>query len=309
MPQPILSQVHIDRAITQAAMRYRNSMFIAQLAAPIVPVVKESDLMFIFDKAEWFRDVADKNRRPGTRAARGGYTVSNLRYSLAEIAIAHGVPDRIVESADDPLRPIQDGTDWCMQIALLRREVMTAAIIMGATAWGTNTTLTGTTQWADFVNSDPANDVQLAISTVLQNTGFRPNTMVVGEQVHDKLILNPDLLDRFKYTQVAVPTGPMIAQWLGIDRYLIGAATRNTAAEGAAATMAYIWAKHAAIYYVPPAPAIQEPSGAYIFQRADVQSRSFYEEAEKQTVVECTLLTDPRITGSDLGYQYRSAVA
>ncbi len=309
MPQPILSQVHIDRAITQAAMRYKNQTFIADQVAPIVPVTKESDYMFIFDKAEWLRDVAANDRRPGSRAPRSGYTLSNVRYQLQEIAIAHGVPDRIVAGADDPLRPIQNGTDFCMQLALLRRERRTRDLFFGATAWGTNTTLTGTDQWSDFVNSDPANDVATAQRTVLQNTGFLPNTMIVGQATHDKLKIHPDGLDRFKYTQNGIMDEAMIAQWLGIQRYIVGRATRNSAAEGAAFTGSFVWDDNAVILYVPAAPSIEEPSAAYIYQKGGVETRSFYEEAEQQTVVEVTIATDPRIVGSDLGYQYRDTNA
>lgn len=309
MPQPRISSVHIDRAITNMAMRYSNPLFVGQNFAPVIPVEKESDDYFIYDKAEWLRDVADDDRRPGARAPRSGYTLSTAKYALRQAAQAMAVPDRIAENSDDPLRPYEDASAFCMQMVLLRRERRIATKLFTGGNWGTNTTLAGTDQWSDFVNSDPAEDVNTAIDAVLQNTGFRPNTMLVGQQVWSKLRIHPDGLDRYKHTQTGVMTAAMVAEWLGIERLLIGAATRNSAAEGAAFSGSFIWGKHALIAYVTGNPSISEPSGSYIFQKRGVQTKRFREEAEAQDVVETTLSFDIQITGSDLGYFYTNASA
>lgn len=306
LAQPHIGDVHVDTAISSAAIAYRNQRYIAPEIAPVVPVEKETDVYYIFDKAEWFRDVADTDRRPGTRAPRGGYTTSTGSYTLKEIAQAHTIPDRIAAQADDVIDIYTRGAAWCAEMVMLRRERHTATTIMVTGVWGTDNT--SATDWDDFSNGDPANDVNTALRTVQEATGFRPNTMLIGQIVFDALVIHPDALDRFKHTQTGILTEEQVAQWLGVERLLVGRATRNTAAEGAAVTMSPIFDDDALLVYVTSAPSITEPAGCYLFQKGDIATKRWREEAENQDVIESSILTNIVVTGSDLGYFFSDIV-
>jgi len=307
MPNPRIGDVHIDRAISNVAIRYTNSNFIADSVAPVVNVEKESDKYFTFTKGDWFRDEADNDRAPGTRAPRGGFDLSNENYALKEIAQASAIPDRIRDNADNPLRPFEDASEWAMQMVMLRRERRAASTLFNTGSWGTNKTVDN--QWSDFVNSDPATDVAVGKDTVLQNTGMAPNTLLVGQEVFKYLRMHPDALDRYKHTQAGILTQDQIAQWLDVDRIIVGSAIVNTAAKGASDSMSYVWGKNATLMYVTGNPSISEPSGAYIFQKSAPTTKRFREEAEAQDVVEVSLLTDIKVTSSDCGYYFPSCVA
>lgn len=91
---PSKHQVHIDAPMTNISIAYRNSKYIANEIFPVVPVVKQSDLYFKFEKSVWFRDEA-KMRAPGARAARVEYSVAAAGpYSCVEYAAAKVVPDK-----------------------------------------------------------------------------------------------------------------------------------------------------------------------------------------------------------------------
>ena len=107
MPEPQLSSVVIKRAITEAAIRYQNSTYIADRVAPVINVDKDGKY-FIFDKAPWFRDDATTDRRPGDAAPRGGWTMSNADFKLQTPAHGTEIPDEIQDEADDPLDPFRD---------------------------------------------------------------------------------------------------------------------------------------------------------------------------------------------------------
>lgn len=307
MPQPTISQVHIDRAITNACIQYRNVDFIADKVAPVVPVTKDSDKYFIFTKGDWLSDDADDDRAPGARAARSGYGLSNGVYLLKQIAIAHPIPVETVDNADEPLKPFEDGAEFCMQKALLRRERRTATNLFTTGVWGTDNTTA--TDWSDFNNSDPANDVATGQDTILQNAGVLPNQLTIGWQVWQALRQHPDGIDRFKHTQAGLLTPEQVAAWLNVERLVIGKSVYNAAKEGATASMSFVWGKHALLSYVTNAPALRTPTAAYIFQKKGVQTRRWREEAENQDVVEATIATDPRVTASDAGYFFSSIVA
>ncbi|MBT3193745.1 MAG: hypothetical protein HN341_14455 [Verrucomicrobia bacterium] len=300
----------MDKAITNMAIRYTNTLFIAEQLAPVITVTKQSDKYFIYDKAYWFMDDADDDRAPGTRAPRSGYKLSTGDYLLKEIAHATPVPWKIADNADDPLRMYEDASAYSMQMCLLRRERRTATDLFATGKWATDVTGgTDFTKWSDFADSDPANDIATGQDAIQQNTGQLPNTLVIGWEVWQQLRQHPDGLDRYKHTQTGILTPEMVAQWLDIDRLIIGRAIYNSAREGQTASMSYIWGKDALLSFVTSAPSRTEASAAYIFQKGDIETRRFVEEPEKQDVVEVTLETDPRVTASDAGYFFSGAVA
>jgi len=309
MPQPKISEVHIDRAIENVAIRYTNALMVAEDVAPRVTVQNESDKYFKFDKGDWFRDEADNDRQPGTRAPRGGYRLSTDTYTLKEIAQASEVPDRIRDNADNPLRPFEDASEWASRMVLIRREKRASGALFAASTWGTDKTVSN--QWSDFVNSDPAADVATGLDTVLQNTGVVANNLLIGQEVYSKLRQHPDGLDRYKHTQTGIMTEEMVAQWLGVDRVIIGRAINNTNPERTtdSSSMSFVWGKNALLMYTAASPSISEPSAAYIFQKGGVNTKRFREEAEAQDVVEVTHSVDIKVTASDCGYYFPSVVA
>jgi hypothetical protein len=60
------------------------------------------------------------------------------------------------------------------------------------------TTLLEVTQWDDYTNSTPIVDITNAKRAAkLASGGFRPNVMVVTEDVRDVLINHPDIIDSY----------------------------------------------------------------------------------------------------------------
>lgn len=91
---PTRHQVHVDAPLSNISIAFRNELYIAEKVFPVVPVQKQSDLYFKFDKAAWFRDEA-KVRAPGTRASRVEYSLSAPGpYACVEYAAAKTVPDK-----------------------------------------------------------------------------------------------------------------------------------------------------------------------------------------------------------------------
>ena len=69
MARPTRNDVHLNAALTNISIAYKNPSYIAEQVFPVVRVQKQSDYYFIFDAGAWFRDEVQV-RAPGTRAAR-----------------------------------------------------------------------------------------------------------------------------------------------------------------------------------------------------------------------------------------------
>ena len=91
MPQPNSSNVHVDAVLTNISIAYMQdqSNFIASQVFPEVPVDKQSDKFFVFDKNSWFRDEAQK-RAPGTEFGRLGLHAEHGRLLRRRVGVSQG---------------------------------------------------------------------------------------------------------------------------------------------------------------------------------------------------------------------------
>ena len=121
MPQPTVSDVHIDRPLSDFAMRYKNAAYIAAQVLSMLKVGKISDKYFTFLKGAWFRDEA-AIRAPATASKGGGYGVSTDTYSCDEWAWHDDVSDEVRDNADAPLQPDQDAVAFCKTLSVLESK-------------------------------------------------------------------------------------------------------------------------------------------------------------------------------------------
>ncbi len=309
--QPDVKDVHVDAIMTEISVRYQNTEYIGGLIIPSVPVTKRSDKFFIFDKQPWLRDGA-KVRAPGAAAMREGYTLTTANYSTVEWAMEHKVPDEVRENADSPLSPDRDGAEFCADKVAMRKEKLAATLINTSGNWTTNVTLAGPTQWSDYTNSDPLADIATARLQVLKQIARRPNTLVMGVEVFEKLMLHPDLLGRVIYSGTqgspAMVTSRMLAQLFQVERVLVGAAIEDTAIEGGTESISFIWGKHVWLGYVNPRPAINTPSAGYNFT-IGMSADRYRDENVLSDIIRCREEFDMRKVAAGAGYRLVNAVA
>lgn len=308
--QPSVQEVHVDAVLTQMSVAYRNAEYIAPLVVPRVQVTKRSDLYFIYDKANLRRQV--QVRAPGGAAGRSGYTLSTDNYSVKTYSQEHVVPDEVRSNADNPLDPDRDGVQFATDVLDLEYEMQAADLINTSANWTTNVTLSGTSQWSDYDDSDPLSNVKTAHETILVQTAKRANTMVMGFQTFMALSLHPDLLDRCKYTGTqnapAMVTAQMMAALFMVDSVQVGTAVQNAADEGQTDSLSFVWGKHAWLGYVAPAPALATPSAGYVFTTGRTSDR-YREEKLKSDIIRVEEAWDMKKVAAGAGYRFIDAVA
>ena len=314
--QPTPSDVHVDAVLTNISVAYiqRQDHFCAGRVFPIVPVEKQTDKYYTYTKADWFRDEA-KRRAPATESAGSGYGLSTASYSCDVFAMHKDVPDQVRQNADSPINCDRDATEFVTQRLLLRMEKQWAADYFTTSVWDTDSTPSNL--WDNYATSDPISDIETAKRTILVNTGFMPNTLVLGYDVFKALKNHPDLVDRFKYTQAAILTEELMARVFGVERILVAMAINNTAVEGETASYSFVHGKHALLCYVNPTPSLLAPSAGYIFSwrgvsrglGQDVGVKRFRQEQLEADRVEGQIAFDDKVVATDLGYFFNGAVS
>ncbi len=278
MPQPVYSDVHIQAALTQISVAFiqDESHYIADKVFPIVPVVHQADRYFIYSKDDFFRDEAQL-RADATESAGGGFNLTTQAYSANVYGYHKDIGDQTRRNADPAVDIDVAATKFCMEKMLIKRDVFFASQFMTTTVWGTDITGVAsgpsgvqTIYWNDDANGDPFTDIATGQTTILQNTGYEPNVLVLSWPVYQALRKHPLVIDRIKYTMgggaMAENITPnLLAAAFDVEEVLVSKAVYNTAPEGQTGSYSFIVGKNALLCYRAPAAGLWQPSAGYIW--------------------------------------------
>jgi len=312
MAQPTTRDVHVDAALSNISIAYKNAKYIADMVFPIIPVDKASDYYYTWTKDFWFRNHVER-RGPGAVYAEAGLQLSTTQYNCVNKGLSFPIPDEIVANEDAGVDIEAAGAEFLADQFLLDREIAIKGKIMDASVWTSSTTLSGTDQWSDYENSDPLGDIDTGIETIKGLTGQSPNVALVNEQGLHRLRRHPDLLDLYKYTVKANLTLDQIAQAIGVEKILVGDAVYNSANEGATFSGAYIWDKNMILMYVAPSPGLLVPSAGYSFVWKQygftVPITRVRDELRDREILKANHAFDQKVTSADCGYEIINCVA
>lgn len=332
MPLPTASDVHVDSMLTNISVAFlqQATNFIARQVFPNVPVMKQSDRYFVYNRGDMNRDEA-KKRAPGTESAGSGYRLDNTPNYFCDVWAFHkDVPAQIVSNSDAAHDPFDVAAAFTMQKLMIRHEAEFASTFMAAGVWDNSDTGVATSagsgeviQWSDDVNSDPIGNIRDAKDTILEATGFEPNTLVLGKKVFSALVDHPDIVDRVKYASSttenpATVNERTLAALFGLDRVMISKAVENTAAEGATEAGSFIVGKKALLCYATPTPGIMVPTAGYNFSwqgflnqtnEFGIATKRFEMRELEAERVEAQMALDMKVIASEMGYFWNTIVA
>jgi hypothetical protein len=329
MVQPTPGDVHVNAPLTNISLAYLQdpSMFVARRVFPAIPVMKQSDKYFTYDRSFFWRDQMQK-RAPSTESAGSGYSISTDTYFCDVWALHKDIDDRVRANADAPLNLDEDATRFLTEARLLRMENQFVTDYMATSVWSKDITgVSGTPstdqvkQWNDAA-STPIEDIREYRTYVHKLTGRRPNVLVLGQEVYDKLADHPDIVDRIKYSGGVGPDRPAkvtpqaMAQLFELDEIMVAGAVQNTAAEGATASYSFVVGKSALLCFRAPNPGLLTPSAGYVFewngylgQQDGQRMKRFRMDAINSDRVEIEATFDMKVVGADLGVYFASIVA
>jgi hypothetical protein len=303
---PTEGDVHTDAVLSGVSVMYQNDDYIADLVMPVVPVKKESDLYYTYTR-NW--RLPEALRAAGAEASEVEWNVSTDTYSCLEYALKDMIPDRVRANADNPLDMDVDTTENLVSLIQMLREKRVADIVFAGGNHGSTSALTGANRWNDYAGSDPIGNVRTAKATVHAASAKIPNTMIVGKQVHDKLLDHPDILERIKYTQRGVVTEDILAKLFEVDRYIIGKALYDSSTVDASEALTYLWGKSVALIYAEPSPGLKKVSYGYQFQSRGFRTKKWRVEGRDGDFIESGEIRDEKVVASACGYLYTTVVS
>ncbi len=314
MPYP--NSFPVTPELTAIAIAYRNKTLIADDVLPRV-IVPSADFKYrLYSLAEGFT-VPDT--KVGRRSAPNEvvFSATEATASVVDYGLSSPVPNSDIEAANGtPYDPLGRATEQAMNLLMLDREVRAAALVFatGSYAAGNQATLSGTSQWSDYTNSNPLSAIMDALDTMV----MRPNIGVFGRATWTKLRQHPRIVEAVRGTGAGlnaqgVANRREVADLLELEDIYVGEGFLNTAKKGQTATAARVWGKHASfIYRDSLADASNGTTFGFTGQWGSRVAGSEYDKSiglRGGQEVRVGESVKELITANDLGYFFQNAVA
>lgn len=259
MPSTTVERMRVDRFLSDFAISYGNSQkdFVAEMIAPKVKVAQRSGKYRVWDAAEDFRiDDVGSERRPGDRSNSIDLIMGQDTYSCSFYARHTLVPEEDIQEMNS------EGVDLRLQKTarlskrmLGIREKKVAAQVMAAGNYPASNKidLTGNTNRWSTNGSDPFATLEAGILAVWNNSGVKPNRMLLGLDVAIKLRNHPAYIDRFKRWTDTIATVDLAPNILGMQP-VIGGGQYNAAKKDKQVpqtlNLTSLWGTSVLLYYV-----------------------------------------------------------
>lgn len=315
MARPTVAQLRpvANPILTNMLVAFMNDDmdFVARQAAPVVQVNEESGTYFELSKKHIFADRLER-RAYGDTYARTGWELTSGTYVTLQWGIEHPIPDEHRATSQVPLGLEQLALQHIAAQSNIRKERAFAADFMTTSVWGTDNT--SANDWDNATTGKPITDVLTAKRTVKQATGANANAMIMGEIVLDGLLVNDQILERFKYTQGMddATTRGVLASVFGVDYFLVSRAVYNTANEGQTASLSPIVDDDCLVCIISPGVDMMGLSSLKTFTWQPGGgvgvADSYYSEETDSTIVQHKEQWDQKLISSVSGYFFSDIV-
>jgi len=314
---PEVSQVHIDAALTNVSVAYKNPSYISDIVAPLVTVRKQSDKYFVYDsERERFRPTDDR-RAPGSEATEIDFALSTDSYFCDDHALVSVIPDEERDNADPIIQPDIDRVEFLTdKIALNKEMALANRIITGSDIPGE--TLSGTSQWSDYTHSDtsdPISAIEAKKSVIHSAVQVLPNTLILPYDVYQKVRFHPKVIEKIQYVRMGVATPEILAELFDVERVLVPRSFKNVAKKGQIPSLSFVWGKNAFLCYVPSRPALKMVAFSYSFiwtapgAISGFLVETWRDNKRKADVVRVQRYYDQKIIAAGACYLWKNAVA
>jgi len=301
----------VSPELTAIAISYRNRRLIADEVLPRVPVGKAEFKYMKFA-------AADQLTIPDTRVGRKSRPnvveigASEVAGVCLDYALMDAVPRQDIDNAPPGYDPLAVAAEYITSLLDLQREARVAALLTSTANWAAanQATLSGTSQWSDFTNSNPLD----AILSAADSCVLRPNIMVIGVQAFTKLRQHPKIVGAV-FGNAATAGAVMAAQLadlLGFEAVYVGEAFVNTAKKGQNPSLARAWGKDCVLLYRDRAAANIGTTAGFTASFQGKQAYQWFDQSMGARGAEMVKVADSVaevMCASDLGYLFKNAVA
>jgi hypothetical protein len=274
---------------------------VADRIYPIVPVNKEADVYYEFNREELLD--RDTLRAPGAEANELNWDVSTTAYLAEEYALKKLIPQRVMANADSPVRPKISTTlklEQAIQIDWERR--VQAVVQLAATFTTANFTNTAARNvaWNAATGQTPEQDVNGAKTAIRRQSGTKANAMLMSEQVAQALVVWLKASAQTTYSEYLDKSELPPRLW-GLETIVAGA-VYNSAAEGQAEVLTDVWDDNVLVFHKEPNPSIDQMTLGYTLRARDWRVKTWYDDKRDGDFIEVGVIQDEVLVAAACGF-------
>ena len=271
-------QVHIDSALSNVSVQYKNGDYIGLELMPVVIVNKRSDRFFVYDKRSRLAYPDDAISARGF-ANEVTDQRSNDNYSVDDRGFSNFVDAETLSNEDAPLNEMVDLVEAINEGIDFKEESRIATVLTTAGNYPTanKVTIAAGDQWDSVGGGNPISNIQTACAAMWSGRGPSKKVMWSTIGVYNVLARHPQIRDLFKYTSNGLATPAQIAGYFGCSDYLVSEARQDGANEGQTASYSRMFGNFFGVTRVALRPAIRTASFGYTFRSTPKRTDEWFD--------------------------------
>lgn len=305
------ASVHIDSALSNFAVKYENSGFIADRVCPILPVDKRSDTYFKRNRRDVSHAVNDV-LGPKSRANEFRYSLSTASYAVQDRGLVDYVGSTMQANADAPLDPRELSTQALMQQILLARELRVSSLF--CTSGNFTNTGAAAALWTNETTGNPLGEINTAIATIPFSGEDTSLVAYCSRPVWNALRKHPQLL-ALKGTTTGQISRQEFAAYFELDELCVSDLWSDTNNIGQDATYSRGWTS--TVFGVVRVPKVLASADTSVFgltfrAKPGLEVRTWDEPAIGKggsEAIQVEVSDDEAIVQADMGYLLTSVIA
>lgn len=307
-------KAQVDKLLTNVAIQQKVKGAIAEILFPSVKAAQYSGLLGKYGKSHLRIENSVKGGRGKYRRVET-ITRSTQQYLIEGHGLEGFVSKEDYANVETPFDAERDETMGLQSVLILEKEKIMADALTSTSIMTQNTTLTGSNQFSDYLNSDPIAVFSSARQAIMDGCGEIPNVAAMDYKVWDKLRFHPQMLDAlgFKENRPGGLTQAEMASAIGVERLLVSQARYNSAKEGQTDSMAAVWGKHIVLAVAPESVAVGIQTLGMWVTPAGSSPRKVYKQANFNPPGSTAILVEDEydllLSDVNAGYLIENAIA
>lgn len=308
--------VHIDALLSNLAVLYRPTEFIADTVSPYLDVVHESDVYPKWTQGDFYGTDVDDLVPDRSLVRMIEVSHSTARYQCQRRELGWDISDRERKNQDAPLNLERNKQVAVMGRLMLKREIRVANALRktsngGSLALGA----AAAASWSTAGTTSIESDVRTGREGIRTTIGIRPNVIVIPEAVASGMQTNTTLNNKLIYTYGDAANRPQLSDVFPLlppvmfgMRVMVPGLIQNTAKEGQTESYSDVWGKSVRLLYITGGPAIEIPSVSYTFRSEPLTTRTWRDDERRKNNYAVGQTIDEEVVATNAGYEISAAI-
>ena len=296
-----LDELRINAYLSEVARGYSNNAFIAGNLFPEIESELEKVDIFEFNKEAFSVYNTERAIRANSNVVSPkGFTKKTA--TLTEHDLAYPIDYREEEESKKVKLQLH-ATNVVTEGLKLKKEKQCADLVQEVNNFptGHKITLSGTSKFSDYTNSDPIGVIEDAKDTIACKIAQDPNTMVIGLDSWKKLKRHPQIQGLISNNMNKIISLEFLKEIFEVQNIVIG----KSVFVDEAGNFVRVWQDNIVLAYVPQLSSRTEYDPAFdytIKKKNSLNIDEYSKEGNKVKYIRATDIYTPFLVGAEAGY-------